>query len=139
MNNNILTLEQMEKMSIDEITDAYRNGYVLSESNQQLKLSGEVLPQTYSPQIYSTTNTPQIYSATNGHYTTSDIGIITTAIAISVGLLGLLTWYIIRKEEERIISQVKEAVISATQKASLVERLIPIVQRIGERLLPAKA
>lgn len=130
MNNNILTLEQMEKMSIDEITDAYRNGYVLSESNQQLKLSSDVLPQTYSPQIYS---------ATNGHYTTSDIGVITAAIAISVGLLGLLTWYIIRKEEERIISQVKEAVISATQKASLLEKLIPIVERIGEKILPAKA
>ncbi len=130
MYNNILTLEQMQKMSIDEITDAYRNGYILSESSETL------------PQIY--TNTPQtlttqVYSATNGsHYTASDIGVIAAAIGISVGLLGLLTWYIIRKEEDRIISQIKEAVVSVTQKASLVERLIPIAERIGERILPKR-
>lgn len=69
MDNNILTLEQMQKMSIDEITYAYRNGYVLSERSDTL------------PQTYSMANTPQIYSATNGsHYTTSDIGIIAVAI-----------------------------------------------------------
>lgn len=45
MDNNILTLEQMQKMPIDEMTYAYRNGYVLSERS-------DVLPQTYS-----TTNT----------------------------------------------------------------------------------
>lgn len=128
MDNNILTLEQMQKMSIDEITDAYRNGYVLSERS-------DVLPQTYSM-----VNTPQIYSATNGsHYTTSDIGIIAAAIGISVGLLGLLTWYIIRKEEERIISQIKHAVASATKSTSIIERLIPIAERIEERILPPKA
>jgi len=128
MDNNILTLEQMQKMSIDEITYAYRNGYVLSERS-------DVLPQTYSM-----ANTPQIYSATNGsHYTTSDIGIIAAAIGISVGLLGLLTWYIIRKEEERIISQIKHAVASATKSTSIIERLIPIAERIGERILPPKA
>ena len=128
MDNNILTLEQMQKMSIDEITYAYRNGYVLSER------SG-VLPQTYSM-----ANTHQIYSATNGsHYTTSDIGIIAAAIGISVGLLGLLTWYIIRKEEERIVSQIKQAVTSATKSASIIERLIPIAEKIGERILPPKA
>lgn len=132
--DNIITLEQMQKMSIDEITDAYRNGYILSERSETL------------PQIYPTTNIPQtlathqIYSATNGsHYTTSDIGVIAAAIGISVGLLGLLTWYIIRKEEDRIISQIKQAVASVTQKASLIERLIPIAERIGERILPPKA
>lgn len=128
MDNNILALEQMQKMSIDEITDAYRNGYVLSERSNVL------------PQIRSIANTPQIYSATNGsHYTTSDIGVIAIAIGISVGLLGLLTWYIIRKEEERIISQIKQAVASATQNASIIERLIPIAERIGERMLPPKS
>ena len=92
------------------------------------------------PQTYSTVNTPQIYSVTNGsHYTTSDIGIIAAAIGISVGLLGLLTWYIIRKEEERIISQIKQAVTSATKSASIIEKLMPIAERIGERLLPPKA
>lgn len=131
MYNNILTLEQMQKMSIDEITEAYRNGYILSESS-------ETLPQIYTdtPQ---TLTTNQIYSATNGsHYTASDIGIIAAAIGISVGLLGLLTWYIIRKEEDRIISQIKEAVVSVTQKASIVERLLPIAERIGERILPKR-
>ena len=127
MDNNVLTLEQMQKMSIDEIADAYRNGYVLSERSEAL-------------QIYSTTNTPQIYSASNGsHYTTSDIGVIAVAIGISVGLLGLLTWYIIRKEEDRIMSQIKEAVKSATSKVGLIEKLIPLAEKIGERILHPKA
>src|SRR3990167_6281287 len=122
--DNIITLEQMQKMSIDEITDAYRNGYILSERSEALE-------------IYSTTNTPQIYyTASNGsHYTTSDIGVIAAAIGISVGLLGLLTWYIIRKEEDRIMSQIKEAVKSATSKEGLIEKLIPLAERIGERIL----
>ena len=131
MNNHVLTLEQMQKMSIDEIVDAYRNGYILPERSEV-------------PQIYHTsqilTNTHQIYSASNGsHYTTSDIGVIAAAIGISVGLLGLLTWYIIKKEEDRIVSQIKDAVKSATSKVGLIERLIPLAERIGERILPPKA
>ena len=132
MNNHVLTLEQMQKMSIDEIVDAYRNGYILPERSETL------------PQIYHTSqtlnNTPQIYSASNGsHYTTSDIGVIAAAIGISVGLLGLLIWYIIKKEEDRIVSQIKDAVKSATSKVGLIERLIPLAERIGERILPPKA
>lgn len=133
MNSNILTLEQMQNMSIDEMTEAYRNGYVLSENS-------DVYSATNLPQTYSATNIPQIYSATNGsHYTMTDMGVIAGAIGISVGLLGLLTWYIIRKEEDRIILQIKQAVASATEKASIFEKLLPIAQRIGERLLPPKA
>lgn len=131
MNSNILTLEQMQNMSIDETTEAYRNGYVLSENSE---VYSATMPQTYSANI------PQIYSATNGsHYTMTDMGVIAGAIGISVGLLGLLTWYIIRKEEDRIILQLKQAVASATEKASIFEKLLPIAQRIGERLLPPKA
>lgn len=153
MNNNILTLEQMQIMSIEEIVDAYRNGYILSERSETLPQTSQTLTNTNTSQTLTNTNTPQrlttpqtltntpqIYSASNGsHYTTSDIGVIAAAIGISVGLLGLLTWYIIKKEEDRIVSQIKDAVKSATSKVGLIERLIPLAERIGERILPPKA
>ena len=129
MDNKILTLGQIQQMSTDETVEAYRNGYTLSENSE-----------TYLPQVYSSNNIPQVYSATNtgSHYTLSDVGVITVAIGISVGLLGLLTWYIIKKEEERILSEIKQTVLSATQKVSFIEKLVPIAERIGERLFPKK-
>lgn len=76
--NNILTLEQIQHMSIDQIIEAYKNGYTLSETpqisenNMILYHEGVNTPQnTRTPIYHAGVNTPQIYSATNSnsHYT----------------------------------------------------------------------
>ena len=133
MNNNILTLGQMQNLSIDEMINAYKCGYTLSETT-------ETLPQIYSDtSIYPMTNTPKIYPMSNGsHYTSSDIVVIAAAIGISVGLLAIIIKYMIRKEEERIVREIKQSLASVTKKAGIIERLMPIAERLGERILSPK-
>lgn len=124
--NKILTVEQIQTMSVDEIINAYQSGYRLSENTE----------------IYSSNNNPKYHITSLQHYTASDIGIIATAIGISVGLLGVLTWYMIKREEKRIIKEIKESVVAAVGKPMIeraIEKLAPIAERIGERLLPTKA
>lgn len=144
MNNNILTLEQMQKMSIDEMIDAYKSGYTLSGTTETLPIySGtSQISNTNTYQTYPMTmeNTTKIYPMTNtgSHYTSSDVVVIAAAIGISVGLLAMIVKYMIRKEEERIVKEIKQTVASVTQKAGIIERLIPIAERIGERILSPK-
>ncbi len=169
MDNNILTLEQIQKMSIDEMIDAYRSGYALSGSTDAIPsyphpiysnstdstytysthpiYSNSTNPITYPNLAYSystdiTTSYPQTSPyrtlQADSHYTLSDIGVIAAAIVISVGLLAIIIRYMIRKEEERIVKEIKQTVESVTQKAGIVERLIPIAERIGERILAPK-
>ena len=133
MNNNILTLEQMQNLSIDEMIDAYKCGYTLSGTT-------DILPTYSDISTYPMTNTPQIYPMTNGsHYTSSDIVVIAAAIGISVGLLAIIIKYMIRKEEERIVKEIKQSLASVTQKAGIIERLMPIAERIGERILSPRS
>lgn len=118
--NKILTLEQIQYISTDELIDLYKNGYSLSENTDIYSLPIEKL---------------QIKSLQAGsHYTWTDVGIISLAIGISVLIIGGVTYIIIQNEKKKLVSEIKEAVSSSVQKAGLLERLIPIAEKIGKRL-----
>lgn len=118
--NMMLTLEQIQEMSTDELISAYKNGYSLSENADIYSLPIE------SPQIKSL--------QTGSHYTWTDVGIISMAIGISVIIIGGVTYLIIQREKEKLVSEIKEAVSSSVQKVGLLERLIPIAEKITKRL-----
>lgn len=151
MNNNILTLEQIQKMSIDEVINMYKCGYTMSGTTEILTQTNSV-PMTNIGHTYPVTETSQtlpilhtnanyIYpmANTDSHYTAYDIGVIAAAIGISVGVLAIVIRYMIRKEEERIINEIKLAISSATQKAGLIERLIPMAEKLGQKLFSPKS
>lgn len=90
--NNILTLDQMQNMSTDDTINAYNNGYRLSDKTE----------------IYSSLQLTQ-----------SDISTIVTANVISnmitIVLFGGVIWYIIRKEREKFVSEIKQTITSGIQ------------------------
>ncbi len=93
--NNILTLDQIQNMSTEDIINAYNNGYRLSDK----------------------TDMYDIYSSLQ--YTQPDIGTIVTANVISnmitIALFGGVMWYIIRKEREKFVIEMKHALTSGIQ------------------------
>lgn len=115
-----LTLEQIQGISTDELINLYRNGYSISENTDIYSLSAE------SPQIRSL--------QAGSHYTWTDVGIIAAAIGISVVIIGGVTYLIIQREKEKLMSEIKETISSSVQKVGLLERLIPIAEKIGKRL-----
>lgn len=120
IDNRILTLEQIQGMSTDELINMYKNGYSLSENTDIYSLSvGQSKIQSLQ---------------TGSHYTWTDVGIIAVAIGISVVIIGGVTYLIIQREKEKLMSEIKETISSSVQKVGLLERLIPIAEKIGKRL-----
>lgn len=96
---NILTLEQVQNMSEEEIINAYNNGYRLSDTTNIHHQSGHTI---LSSQL-----------------TSSDINALITANVasnlITVGLFGLMIYYIIKKEREAFVTEIKQTLTSSIQ------------------------
>jgi nucleoside recognition membrane protein YjiH len=128
--DKILTLTQMQNMSIDNIIDAYKNGYTLNEMT-------ESQPFLQSLPMQLPMQSTEIKSLQ--HYTSSDVGVIALAIGVSVVIMGGLVYLIIQNEKKKLVSEVKDAIVSSVSKAGLIEKLLPIAERIGERLVGPKS
>lgn len=107
MNNNILTIEQIQQMSIEDITTAYNNGYRLPEKTN----------------IYS-----------SSAITESDINIIVLSNILSnlitMAILGGVFWIIIRREREKFVSELKGMTTSAIEKLEKLPILLKAIETI---------
>lgn len=107
MSNDILTLEQIQRMSAEDITNAYNNGYRLSEKTD----------------IHS-----------SSPITESDINIIVFSNVVSnlitIAILGGIIWIIVRRERKKFVAELKEITTSTVEKLEKLPILLKALETI---------
>ena len=94
--SKILTLEQLQNMSIDDMTIAYQNGYILSENT-------ELYDNTFSQaNVHYEQQEPHIVAQPSGDPTSSsEIGVIIGGLLIFVLSLKILFYLIEDKKKDK--------------------------------------